>query len=50
LAYAPGFISVFLMHLFLLHMVTFPLALLRSLAWPAWIAFGWPNGAPLTMD
>ncbi len=50
LVYAPGFISVFLMHLFFLHMVTFPLALLRSLAWPCWIAFGWPHGTPLPMD
>jgi hypothetical protein len=50
LAYVPGFLAVFLLHLFGLRMVTFGLALLRSAAWPLWIAFGWPHGAPLPMD
>jgi hypothetical protein len=50
LLYVPGFIAVFLLHLFSLPMVTFGLALLRSAAWPAWIAFGWPHGLPLPMD
>ena len=50
LAYAPGFLAVFLLHLISLPMITFWLALLRSAAWPLWIAFGWPHGAPLPMD
>lgn len=50
LAYVPGFMAVFLLHIFGLHMVTFGLALFRSAAWPLWIAFGWPHGTPLTMD
>jgi len=50
LAYVPGFLAVFLLHLFALQMVTFPLAVLRSAAWPLWIAFGWPHGTPLPMD
>lgn len=50
MAYAPGFLAVFLLHIVALQMVTFPLALLRSAAWPLWIAIGWPHGAPLPMD
>lgn len=50
LAYAPGFLAVLLLHVVALQMVTFPLAVLRSVAWPLWIAFGWPHGTPLPMD
>jgi hypothetical protein len=50
LMYVPGFVAVFLLHLFYLPMVTFGLAISRSVAWPLWIAFGWPHGAPLPMD
>jgi hypothetical protein len=40
---------VFIMHMVLLQMVTFPLALLRSLLWPVWL-FGGLRGTPLPMD
>jgi hypothetical protein len=50
LAYVPGFMVVLCFHLFALPMVTLGLALLRSVAWPAWIAFGWPHGSPVLMD
>ena len=30
--------------------VTFGLAVLRSVLWPAWVLFGVPHGAPLPMD
>jgi hypothetical protein len=50
LAYVPGFLAVLLLHIVALQMVTLPLALLRSAAWPFWIAFGWPHGSALPMD
>lgn len=50
LAYVPGFMAVAALHLTSLPMVTFGLAILRSAAWPLWIAFGWPHGSPLPMD
>ena len=50
LAYMPGFMAVIVLHVTYLPMVTFQLAVLRSVVWPFWIAFGWPHGAPLTMD
>ena len=50
LAYIAGFCLVFLLHTFALQMVTFPLALLRSILWPLWLTTGLPHGRSLPMD
>lgn len=48
--YLGGFLLTMIVNLAPLGMVTFGLALLRSLVWPIWITTGWPRGAPLPMD
>lgn len=48
--YAAGFLLTLVVNLVPLGMVTFGLALLRSLLWPIWIVTGWPRGEPLPMD
>jgi hypothetical protein len=45
-----GFLLTLVMHRLYSQMVTFPLAILRSLLWPVYIFTGWPYGTPLTMD
>lgn len=46
--YVVGIALVFMLHTQM--PVTFGLALVRAFAWPLWILFGWPRGAPLPMD
>lgn len=48
--YILGFMGTFLFHVFLLQMVTFELALLRSFVWPIFFLTGWPRGTPMPMD
>lgn len=48
--YLAGFLLTLVVNLAPLGMVTFGLALLRSLVWPIWITTGWPRGEPLPMD
>lgn len=48
--YFFGFLFTIVTHALLLQMVTFPLALLRSIVWPIYVLTGWPGGSPLTMD
>lgn len=48
--YAAGFLLTLVVNLVPLGMVTFGLALLRSLVWPIWIVTGWPRGEPFPMD
>lgn len=48
--YLAGFLVTMVVSLAPLGMVTFRLALLRSLLWPVWITTGWPRGEPLPMD
>lgn len=48
--YLLGFVLCLWFHMTELQMVTFPLALLRSLFWPVYILTGWPHGTPLRMD
>ena len=48
--YLAGFLLTMVVNLAPLGMVTFGLALLRSLVWPVWIVTGWPRGEPLPMD
>lgn len=48
--YAAGFLLTLVVNLVPLGMVTFRLALLRSLLWPVWIVTGRPRGEPLPMD
>lgn len=48
--YVVGFATVFALHLMFLQMVTPPLAFLRALFWPIYLATGWPHGVPMPMD
>lgn len=48
--YFTGVVAFLALHIACLPMVTFPLALLRSLVWPIFWATGWPHGTPMTMD
>lgn len=48
--YLTGFLVTMVVNLAPLGMVTFRLALLRSLLWPVWITTGRPRGEPLPMD
>lgn len=50
IVYAAGFLVTMVVNLAPLGMVTFGLALLRSLVWPVWITTGRPCGTPLPMD
>jgi hypothetical protein len=50
LAWLPGALAVFVLHITALQMVTPGLALLRAAVWPLWIATGQPHGSPLPMD
>lgn len=45
--YVAGFILIFAFHIFLLQMVTPPLALLRAALWPLYVTTGRPHGAPV---
>lgn len=48
--YAIGFVFVFTLHALYFGNITLPLMLIRSAVWPLYIATGWPQGVPLTMD
>ena len=48
--YLTGFLVTMVVNLAPLGMVSFGLALLRSILWPVWIVTGWPRGEPIPMD
>ena len=48
--YVFGFVALLVLQAAVAPNLTIPLMLLRSAVWPIFIATGWPQGVPLTMD